>query len=51
MEPVLVIGWLVLVAVALAWALVTRRGTAWAALAILGLPAAWLWLGVRYGTG
>jgi hypothetical protein len=45
-----VIGWLVLVGVALAFALVTRRSTALVSLVLLALPAVYVWYGVRYGT-
>ena len=45
-----VIGWMVAFAAALALALVTRRAAAWVALGLLALPAVYVWYAVEYGS-
>ncbi len=48
MRDVAVLGWFVAFAAALA--LVTRRAGAWIGVALLALPAVYLYVGVRYGS-
>jgi hypothetical protein len=50
MRDVLLVGWIVVFSVALALALTTRRALAWAAFALLAIPAAYVIYAIRYGT-